>query len=150
MFGAAALGVAALVAVGALVGGLAAGGAHAGVLTNCATTPSNCSYPGATNTGVPTGTTLKSVPGQVSSGPGWYYNAPWNAVIVDAKGAVLSGLYIRCNLRIDASNVTVKNVHVVTSGNFGISLTHTNGVTIENSTISGQNATAGRVELSDR
>ena len=145
MFGVAALGVAALVAVGALVGGLAAGGAHAGVLTNCATTPSNCDYPGAANTGVPSGTTLKSVPGQVSSGRGWYYNAPWNAVIVDAKGTVLSGLYIRCNLRIDASNVTVKNVHVVTGGNFGISLTHTTGVTIENSTISGQNATAGRV-----
>ncbi len=97
------------------------------------------------NTGVPTGTTLKSVPGQVSSGPGWYYNAAWNAVIVDAKGTVLSGLYIPHNLRIDASDVTVKNVHVVTDGNFGISLTHTTGVTIENSTISGQNATTGRV-----
>ena len=145
MFGAAALGVAALVAVGALVGGLAAGGAHAAVLTNCAATPSNCGYPGAANSGVPSGTTLKSVPGQVSSGRGWYYNAAWNAVIVDVKGTVLSGLYIPCNLRIDASNVTVKNVHVVTKGNFGISLTHTTGATIENSTISGQNATTGRV-----
>ena len=46
---------------------------------------------------------------------------------------------------IDASNVTVKNVHVVTNAVFGISLTHTTGVTIENSTISGQNATKGRV-----
>ena len=146
MFGVAALGVAALVGVGALAGGLAAGGAHAAVLTNCAATPSNCGYPGATNTGVPSGTTLKSVPGQVSSGPGWYYNAAWNAVIVDRKGAVISGLYIPHNLRIDASNVTVKNVHVVTKGNFGISLTHTTGVTIENSTISGQNATTGRVD----
>ncbi len=145
MFGAAALGVAALVAVGALVGGLAAGGAHAAVLTNCAATPSNCGYPDATNTGVPSGTTLKSVPGQVSSGPGWFYNAAWKAVIVDRKGAVLSGLYIPHDLRIDASNVTVKNVHVVTNGDFGISLTHTTGVTIENSTISGQNATTGRV-----
>ena len=58
---------------------------------------------------------------------------------------MLSGLYIPHNLRIDASNVTVKNVHVVTHGDFGISLTHTTGVTIENSTISGQNATTGRV-----
>ena len=146
MLGAAALGVAALVGVGALAGGLAAGGAHAAVLTNCAATPSNCGYPGATNTGVPSGTTLKSVPGQVSSGPGWHYNAAWNAVIVNRKGAVLSGLYIPHNLRIDASNVTVKNVHVVTNGNFGISLTHTTGVTIEKSTISGQNATTGRVD----
>jgi len=139
------LGVAALVAVGALAGGLAGGKAHAGVLTNCAATPSSCSFPGATNTGVPSGTTLKSVPGQVSSGPGWYYNAAWNDVMVTGKGTVLSGLYIPCNLRIDASNVTVKNVHVVTSGDFGISLTHTTGATIENSTISGQNATTGRV-----
>jgi hypothetical protein len=146
MFGAAALGVATLTAVGALAGGLAAGGAHAGELTNCAATPSSCGYPGAANTGVPSGTTLKSVPGQVSSGRGWYYNAAWHAVIVDVKGTVLSGLYIPYNLRIDASNVTVKNVHVVTSGNFGISLTHTTGVTIENSTISGQNATSGRVD----
>ncbi len=53
MFGAAALGVATLTAVGALAGGLAAGGAHAGVLTNCAATPSSCGYPDATNTGVP-------------------------------------------------------------------------------------------------
>jgi len=42
--------------------------------------------------------------------------------------------------------VTVNNVHVVTSASFGISLTHTTGVTIENSTISGQNSTTGRVD----
>ncbi len=45
-----------------------------------------------------------------------------------------------------ASHVTVNNVHVVTSASFGISLTHTTGVTIENSTISGQNSTTGRVD----
>ena len=59
---------------------------NAAVLTNCAATPSSCGYPGATNTGVPSGTALKSVPGQVSSGPGWYYNAAGNAVIVTGKG----------------------------------------------------------------
>ena len=145
MFGAAVLGVATLTAVGALAGGAGAGRAHAAVLTNCAATPTNCGYPGVTNTGVPSGTTLKSVPGQVSSGPGWSYNAAGNDVIVKVNGTVLSGLYIPHNLVIDASNVTVKNVQVVTNGNFGISLTHTKGVTIENSTISGQNATTGRV-----
>ena len=46
---------------------------------------------------------------------------------------------------IDASDVTVENVQVVTGGNWGISLTHTTGVTIEDSTISGQNSTTGRV-----
>ena len=141
LFGAAVLGVATLTAVGALTQGRA----HAGVLANCAATPSSCGYPGATNTGVPSGTTLKSVPGQVSSGPGWSYNAAGNNVVVTGKGTVLSGLYIPYNLRINASNVTVKNVQVVTNADFGISLTHTTGVTIENSTISGQNATTGRV-----
>ncbi len=143
MFGAAALGVAALATVASLaVVGTFIG--HAAVLT-CAATPSSCSYPDATNTGVPSGTTLKSVPSQVSSGPGWSYSAAVNEVIVNVNGTVLSGLSISCNLVIDASNVTVKDVQVVSSQNFGISLTHTTNATIENSTISGLNATTGRV-----
>jgi hypothetical protein len=144
MFGAAVLGVTALAALGVLGGG-AEGQAHATVLINCAATPSQCGYPDATNTGVPSGTSLKSVPSQVSSGPGWYYNAAGNNVIVNVKGTVLSGLYIPYNLVINASNVTVNNVQVVTNAAFGISLTHTTGVTIENSTVSGQNSTTGRV-----
>src|SRR6266567_2957049 len=45
------------------------------------------------------------------------------------------------------AGTTLKQVpaQVTTGGNFGISLTHTAGVTIANSTISGQNATTGRV-----
>ena len=144
MFVAAVLGLAALATVGALAAvGTFIG--HAAELTNCAAAPSNCSYPGPANTGVPAGTTLMSVPAQVSSGPGWYFNAAGGNVVVNVKGTVLSGLYIPYNLVISASNVTVKNVQVVTGGNFGISLTHTTGVTIENSTISGQNSTTGRV-----
>jgi hypothetical protein len=144
-FGAAALGVAALAAVGVLAAGGAGSRADAAVATNCAATPSTCGYPSATNSGVPSGTTLKSVPSQVSSGPGWYYNAAGNNVIVNVNGTVLSGLYIPYNLVINASNVTVNDVQVVTGGNFGISLTHTTGVTVENSTISGLNSTSGRV-----
>src|SRR6266567_3118943 len=144
MFVAAMLGLAALATVGALAAvGTFTG--HAAGLLNCAAVPSNCSYPGLANTGVPAGTTLVSVPAQVSSGPGWYFNAAGKNVVVNVKGTVLSGLYIPYNLVISASNVTVKNVQVVTGGNFGISLTHTTGVTIENSTISGQNSTTGRV-----
>ena len=104
LFGTAVLGVATLTAVGALTQGRA----HAAVLTNCAAAPSSCGYPGAANTGVPSGTVLKSVPGQVSSGPGWYYSAAGNNVIVTGKGTVLSGLYIPYNLQINASNVTVR------------------------------------------
>jgi hypothetical protein len=144
--GLAVLSVAVLATVVALLAAVGVFNGHAAGLTNCAAKPSTCGYPDATNTGVPAGTTLKSVPSQVSSGPGWAYNATTDAVVVKVNGTVLSDLNISSNLTISASNVTVKNVQVVTDGTFGISLTHTTGVTIENSTISGQNATTGRVD----
>ena len=129
---------AALAAVGTFLG-------HAAGLTNCASAPSNCNYPGPSNTGVPAGTTLTSVPAQVSSGSGWSYNATTKTVVVSVKGTVLSGLSIAGALQVNASNVTVKNVNVVTNALYGIGLTHTTGVTIENSTVSGLNSTTGRV-----
>ena len=113
---------------------------------DCITVPHACGFPDATNTGVPGGTALRSVPGQVSSGPGWHFDAKGGDVVVTASGTVLSGLSIPCNLVIDASDVTVRDVRVVTGGYFGISLRHTTGVTIEDSTISGQNLTSGRVD----
>jgi hypothetical protein len=112
----------------------------------CAVVPSKCGYPDGTNTGVPRGTTLRSVPGQVSHGRGWHFEAADDTVEVTGRGAVLSDLYIRCNLDITASDVTVKDVRVVTSARFGISLRHTTGVTIENSTVRGRNVGAGRVD----
>jgi hypothetical protein len=145
IFRLAVLGVAALATMGVLAVVLVFVG-HASVPTNCAAALSGCGYPDATNAGVPIGMTMKQVPGQVSSGPGWYYNAAGNDVIVTGNSTVLSGLYIPYNLVIKASHVTVKDVQVVTGGSFGISLTHTTGVTIENSTISGQNSTTGRVD----
>jgi parallel beta helix pectate lyase-like protein len=138
------VGVTALAAGGAFAVAGAFNG-NASVLTNCATTLASCKYPAATTTGIPAGTALKSVPGQVSSGPGWSYSAAGNDVAVTGNGAVLSGLYIPYYVHIQATNVTVNNVQIVTGGNWGISLTHTTGVTIENSTISGQNSTTGRV-----
>ena len=113
---------------------------------DCMAAPHLCGFPDGTNTGVPAGITLKTVPGQVSSGPGWHFDSRgW--VQVDGAGAVLSGLYIPYTVNIVASHVTVKDVKVVTSGqsSFGIAVRHTSGVTIENSTISGLNAGAGRV-----
>ncbi len=143
---AAVLGATALAAMSALAA-VGAFNGNAAALTNCAGTPSGCGYPDASNTGVPggNGTALKSVPGQVSSGKGWFYNAAGGDVFVTGNGAVLSGLYIPHELVIKASNVTVKDVQVATRGDFGIKLAHANGVTIENSAISGQNATTGRV-----
>ena len=76
---------------------------------------------------------------------GWSYNASIKTVVVSVKGTVLSGLSIAGTLQVNANNVTVKNVNVVTNSNYGISLTHTTGVTIQNSTVSGLNSTTGRV-----
>jgi len=87
------LGVAVLAVVGLLAWVVSGGRAHASAV-NCAATPSTCGYPDATNTGVPSGTTLSLVPSQVSSGPGWYYNATGSDVIVNVNGTVLSGLSI--------------------------------------------------------
>jgi hypothetical protein len=112
---------------------------------NCIMVPRACGFPDATTTGVPAGTVLRSVPGQVSSGPGWHFDPKRDYVAVTARGAVLSDLSIPCNLDIDASDVTVRDVRVVTGGYFGISLRHTTGVTIEDTTVSGQNLTSGRV-----
>src|SRR6266487_2510168 len=124
-------------------GALPSGAAQ--VPDDCITVPHACGFPDATSTGVPGGTALRSVPGEVSSGPGWHFDPEGGYVMVTAPGTVLSGLFIPCTLEIDASDVTVQDVQVVTGGNFGISLRHTTGVTIEDSTISGQNLTSGRV-----
>jgi hypothetical protein len=145
MAGAAAL---AMVISGAFAGAASAStkpAATATAQTNCSATPSACGFPDATNTGLPAGTTLKTVPTQVSSGPGWSYNsAGW--VEVTGNGANLTGLYIPYNVDIEANNVTLNDDEIVNTGNFGVSLRNTSGVTIENSTISGQNATTGEVD----
>jgi hypothetical protein len=119
--------------------------ASAAASVNCVSAPSKCGFPDATNTGVPAGTKLLSVPSQISSGPGWAYSAANQEVNVTGTGAVISGLSITCDLNITATGVTVKNDQIITSGNYAISLRHTAGVTVENSTVSGANATSGRV-----
>jgi Right handed beta helix region len=112
----------------------------------CASTPHLCGFPDATNTGAPAGMALKIVPDQVSSGPGWHYD-PRGWVEVDGDGAVLSGLYIPYNLDISASNVTIFGDRIMNSGpsSFGISLRHTQNVTIENSDIYAPNGDGDRL-----
>jgi hypothetical protein len=112
---------------------------------NCITAPHVCGFPDGTNAGVPAGTTLQSVPDQVSSGPGWYYD-PRGWVEVNGNGAVLSGLNIPYSVDIAASNVTIKDDDIVSDGPFAVSLRNTAAVTIENSTISGQDSGLGRVD----
>jgi len=103
---------------------------------NCTASPHLCGYPDATNTGVPTGTTLQQVPGQVSRGKGWYYD-PRGWIEVDGKGAVLQDVSTSHTIDITGSDVTIKDVRVTLSGNnFGIDLRHTHNVIIEDSDIS--------------
>jgi hypothetical protein len=119
--------------------------AAAPVPGGCAAAPGACGFPAAADTGVPAGTTLLAVPGQVSSGQGWSYSAADREVEVTGGKAVLSGLLIPFTVNITASHVTLKDVAIVSAASFGVSLRHTAGVTIEDSTISGLNATTGRV-----
>jgi Right handed beta helix region len=135
---------AAAAALALSLGGTAAP-ASAAVQLNCAAAPSSCGYPDATNTGVPAGTTLQTVPGQVSSGPGWSYSASTGTTTVTGNGAVLNDLSITGNLNVQATNVTLSNDKIITSGTYGVSLRHASGTTITNSDIGGQNATTGRV-----
>jgi hypothetical protein len=111
----------------------------------CATVPHSCGFPDATNTGVPAGMVLKTVPSQVSSGPGWHYSFIDREVEVTGYEAVLKGLNIPYNVNITASKVTIIDDRIVHSGFYGISLRHTSGATIEHSTISGTNYTTGRL-----
>jgi hypothetical protein len=101
----------------------------------CAANPHVCGFPDSTNSGVPAGLKLLSVPGQISHGKGWHYDSRgW--VEVNGNGAVLRGLYIPYNVDISASNVTIVDDKIVSTGNgFGVSLRHTSNVTIAHSSI---------------
>jgi len=112
----------------------------------CGAGAGGCGYPDATNTGVPAGTKLRTVPGQVSSGPGWSYSAHDHAVHVTGNGAVLSGLNIPYVVSITASHVTIKDDKIVTGGAYAVEFRHTSGVTVEDDTVSGLNTGSGRVD----
>jgi len=134
-----------LAGTAALALALTAAPASAATQTNCMASPHTCGYPDATNTGVPAGTKLLTVPTQVSSGTGWSYNATDQTVDVTGNGATLSGLYIPDSVSVSADNVTIKDDQIVTSGTYGVALRTTTATTIEDSTISGQDTGSGRV-----
>jgi len=66
------------------------GRAHAAVLTNCAVHAQHLRLPGRDEHRRTQGDDPEVGPRQVSSGPGWHYNAAGNDVIVTVKGTVLS------------------------------------------------------------
>jgi hypothetical protein len=135
-------------AIAVTVAALAPAAAMAATATapvNCQALPSACGYPDATNSGVPAGKTLLTVPAQVAKGPGWAYSATTNEVDVTGAGAVLAGLSFTCYVNVEANNVTLNDDSITTDNYWGVALRHTTGATVENSTIAGQNATTGEV-----
>lgn len=103
------------------------------------------SFPGPGTSGVPSNMALKTVPGQVSKGTGWFYNSA--GVEVTGNNAVLSGLSISSAVNISGSHVTIKDCKIVTGGTFGVVFRSTAGTVIENNTISGLDAGSGRVNM---
>ncbi len=92
-------------------------------------------FPDETNTGVPAGTTLRNVPGDVRSGPGWHYDdRGW--VVIDGNGATFSGYRVNVDVSVEANNVTIRG-NSLTSTNWPIALRHTTGVVIDRNDISG-------------
>jgi hypothetical protein len=135
---------------------LAAGPAGAATTSTAATarpaaaaTAIPAGFPSGTNTGVQAGTSLKNVPGQVKSGPGWtWVTAGGGYANVTGNGANLSGLRIPGNVDISGNNVTLTNDSITVAGGgdtYGVDLRHTAGVTIEHSSIEGTNITTGRL-----
>jgi hypothetical protein len=107
---------------------------------NCGPDPHLCGFPDATNTGVPAGVTLRSVPAEMSSGPGWTSNSQGD-VEVSGNGAVFEGYSVHGYVDVTGSNVTIKDNAISNSGNDitgdGVNLTgNPSNVTIEGNTIS--------------
>src|SRR5580693_627576 len=107
---------------------------------NCGPDPHLCGFPDATNTGVPAGMSLRSVPAEVSRGPGWSSNSQGD-VEVSGNGAVFAGYSVHGYVDVTGSNVTVKDNAISNSGNDingdGVNLTgNPSNVTIEDNTIS--------------
>jgi hypothetical protein len=110
----------------------------------CGLNPHACGYPDSTNTGVPAGTVLRKVPGQVTKGPGWHWD-PRGWIVASRPGAVISNISVNATISVNAPNVTIKNSYVNCTGkcDFNIILRNTstgavanaNNTVIENSTI---------------
>jgi hypothetical protein len=84
-------------------------------------------FPDASNTGVPSGTTLTPYTGTLH---------------ITTDGAVISGLDIRGNVVVDAANVTIINCRIATNSYYGISGDASN-LTVQNSEINGQGKVGG-------
>ncbi len=114
---------------------------------NCAASPHTCGYPDATNTGVPAGLKLLSVPDQASKGPGWAYQD--GAVFVYGKNAVFAGYRVNGQVTVSGSGAVVRDNFISDDGdnpdtNDGVALvSNPRNVTIENNTLISPYGTTG-------
>lgn len=106
-------------------------------LRNCVVSPSVCGYPDASNTGVPASVALKSVPSQVSSGPGWHWDSRgW--VEIDGNNALFTGYSVTSSVDVTADNVIISNNKITVGGDdFGVALRHTKNAVVSHNTITG-------------
>lgn len=115
---------------------------------DCAPNPHLCGYPEETNTGVPSGVTLRAVPADVASGTGWRWDATNRLLRVEGAGTVVDGLDVTGEIYIVAPNVTVMNTRVTNSGESAMGISVRPGAdnaTIQAVTVSAPNATNLRV-----
>lgn len=82
---------------------------------NCAPEPHACGYPDSTNTGVPAGTALRKVPGQITKGPGWHWD-PRGWIVATKSGAVIKDISVNASISVNAPNVTIKDSYVGCTG----------------------------------
>lgn len=98
--------------------------------------PPSTEYPDATNTGVQTGVTLKRIPEDVTSGPGWYWDSRgW--VVINVDGTVFSGFIVPDGIDVLANNVVIDNVKIFNDGMWAIAVRHARNTTIRNCEIGG-------------
>ena len=141
--------VVAAVSAGSLLGVTVLGTVLASGPASAATGGIPRGFPNASTSGVQSGTALKNVPGQVSSGPGWtWVKAGGGYANVTGNGANLSGLRIPGNVDISGNNVTLNNDSITVSGGgdaMGVDLRQTANVTVEHCSIQGTGTTTGRI-----
>lgn len=85
---------------------------------------------------------LRNVPGELTSGPGWTWD-PSGYIAVTGNGAVVDGIVTTASIDVSgASGVVIKNSRITVTGEgWGVALRHASNVTIQDSEISGPSAT---------
>ena len=106
-----------------------------------------CGFADTTNTGVPAGTTLYNVPGDVSAptaatGSGWSYS---NHVITLGTGGTVKNVELNGVVSITGANATVEDSDISVSGEdtWAVQLRHASNATIEDNNLHGVGLATG-------